>query len=54
MDNNDDADVIYLDFCKAFGKVPHTRVLRNYMHMESAAKFTCGSKNSCQEKDSEL
>ena len=28
IDNGDDVDVIYLDFCKAFDRVPHTRLLR--------------------------
>ena len=27
IDNGDDVDVIYLDFCKAFDRVPHTRLL---------------------------
>ena len=25
IDNSEDVDVIYLDFCKAFDKVPHRR-----------------------------
>ena len=28
LDNGEDVDVIYLDFCKAFDKVPHKRLLR--------------------------
>ena len=28
MDNGKDADVIYLDFCKAFDKIPHRRLLK--------------------------
>ena len=28
IDNGNDVDVIYLDFCKAFDRVPHTRLLR--------------------------
>ena len=28
IDNGDDVDVIYLDFCKAFDRVPHSRLLR--------------------------
>ena len=28
IDNGDDVDVIYLDFCKAFHKMPHKRLLQ--------------------------
>ena len=28
IDNGDDVDIIYLNFCKAFGKVPHKRLLQ--------------------------
>ena len=28
MDNRNDVDVIYLDFCKAFDKIPHRRLLK--------------------------
>ena len=28
MDNGNDVDVIYLDFCKAFDKIPHQRLLK--------------------------
>ena len=28
IDNGDDVDIIYLDFCKAFDKVPHKRLLQ--------------------------
>ena len=27
IDNGDDVDIIYLDFCKAFDKVPHKKLL---------------------------
>ena len=27
VDNGDEVDIIYLDFCKAFDKVPHKRLL---------------------------
>ena len=27
IDNGEDVDVIYLDFCKAFDKVPHRRLV---------------------------
>ena len=28
MDNGKDVDVIYLDFCKVFDKIPHRRLLK--------------------------
>ena len=28
MNNGKDVDVIYLDFCKAFDKIPHRRLLK--------------------------
>ena len=28
MDNGNDVDVIYLDFCKAFDKIPHRRLIK--------------------------
>ena len=28
IDNGEDVDVVYLDFCKAFDKVPHKRHLK--------------------------
>ena len=28
IDNGEDVDVVYLDFCKAFDKVPHKRLLK--------------------------
>ena len=28
VDNGDEVDIIYLDFCKAFDKVPHKRLLK--------------------------
>ena len=28
MDNGNDMDVIYLDFCEAFDKIPHQRLLK--------------------------
>ena len=33
LDEGDDVDVIYLDFRKAFDKVPHLRLLKDYGHM---------------------
>ncbi len=32
IDNGDDVDIIYLDFCKAFDKVPHQRLLLKLEH----------------------
>ena len=54
IDNGDGLDKIYLDFCKAFDKVPHKRVLQNYMTMEYAVKSTAGSKNFFREENNEL
>ena len=31
LDQGDDVDVIYLDFCNAFGKVPHKRLLKKLL-----------------------
>ena len=31
LDQGDDVDVIYLDFCKAFDKVPHKRLLKKLL-----------------------
>ena len=30
MGNGKDVDVIYLDFCKAFDKIPHRRLLKKF------------------------
>ena len=43
VDNGDEVDIIYLDFCKAFDKVPHKRLLKrlwdqnNYMEGSGSA-----------------
>ena len=48
LDNGKDVDVIYLDFCKAFDKVPHRRLLKKYGPTELEVNYTFGLKNSCQ------
>ena len=42
LDSGKDVDIIYLDFQKAFDKVPHKRLLKNYGLMEFEAKFIPG------------
>ena len=42
LDEGDDVDVIYLEFRKAFDKVPHLRLLKNYGHMAFGVKFMIG------------
>ena len=31
-DNGEDVDIVYLDFCKAFDKVPHEKLLHKLYH----------------------
>ena len=46
IDNGNDVDVIYLDFCKAFDHVPHARLLRKlHDYMVLGAVFIVGLKN---------
>ena len=43
LDSNEDVDIIYLDFAKAFDKVPHKRSLKkNFGGMVSAERSTVG------------
>ena len=52
IDNGDDVDVIYLDFCKAFHKVPHKRLLQKLQGYGIREKITDGLKNSFREENS--
>ena len=36
IDNGDEVDIIYLDFCKAFDKVPHRRLLQKLYPWQSS------------------
>ena len=45
LDSNGDVDIIYLDFKKAFDKVPHKRLLKNFGDMASEGKYIAGSRN---------
>ena len=42
IDSNGDVDIINLDFKKAFDKVPHKRLLKNFGDMASKGKYTAG------------
>ena len=42
LDSNGDVDIIYLDFKKAFDKVPHKRLLKNFGDMASEGKYIAG------------
>ena len=42
LDSNEDTDIIYLDFRKAFDKVPHQRLLKNSRDMVSKEKYIAG------------
>ena len=42
LDSNEDVDIIYLDFAKAFDKMPHKRLLKNFWGMVSAERSTVG------------
>ena len=44
-------DVVYLDFAKAFDKVPHKRLAKNYKHMELEGRYLLGFKASYQIED---
>jgi len=47
LDKNNCIDVIYLDFAKAFDKVPHERLLDKVsrLSMELVVRYGCGLRN---------
>lgn len=51
--NGEYVDTVYLDFCKAFDKVPHKRLLK-CMDMEFEIKFTAVLKNFFQKNNNDL
>ena len=53
IDNGEDVDVVYLDFCKAFDKVPHKRLFKNCMVIELGVKYLIGSKKSFHQENKE-
>ena len=42
MDNGKDVDVIYLDFCKAFDKIPHRRLTGKIRNKRETAQLIKG------------
>ena len=42
LDSNEDIDIFYLDFRKAFDTVPHKRLLKNFGDMVSEGKCIVG------------
>ena len=42
LDNWEEIDVIYLDFCKVFDKVPHLHLLKKIRHMVFKTKYMGG------------
>src|SRR6218665_4013951 len=41
-------DVVYLDFAKAFHKVPHQRLAKKYKHVELEGRHLLGFKAGCR------
>ena len=50
-DEGKPVDVIYLDFAKAFDKVPHKRLAENYKHVELEGRHLLGLKAGYQVGD---
>ena len=50
MDNGNDVDIIYLDFCKAFNKIPHGRLLKKLEKSEQrgSCPIRYTAKSICQ------
>ena len=46
LDSNEDVDIIYLDFAKAFDKVPHKRLLKKLWGYGIRGKVHSWIKNS--------
>ena len=46
LDQGEGVDIIYLDFSKAFDKLPHKRLMKNYGVMEFVVRPINGSKNT--------
>ena len=46
LDNGEEIDVIYLDFCKAFDKVPHLHLLKKFSYMFSRQSIWVGKRVS--------
>ena len=44
IDEGKPVNVIYLDFAKAFDKVPHKRLAKNYKHVEFEDRHLLGFK----------
>ena len=53
IDNGEDVNVVYLDFCKAFDKVPHKRFLKKLYGYGIRVKYLIGSKNSSHQENKE-